>query len=152
MDTLLKNSALFWFLAGIILMLLEMILPGFVIFFFGVGAIITAILTWTKVIQTTDTQFIVFIVSSLATLLILRRNVKRYFAGGVTQSKDKGNISKEIIGERVIVTEDINPEKLSGKVELHGTMWNASADSMISKGETVEIIGSKDLTLHVKKV
>lgn len=152
METILKNSGLVWFIAGIILMLLEFLLPGFVIFFFGIGAIITALFTWSGAIESTSLQFIVFIVTSVLSLVLLRNKGKKYFRGNVSEADEAGMLSDDIIGEKVIVTEEINPAKLTGKVELHGTMWNAVSDIIIVEGELVEIISRKDLSLNVKKV
>jgi len=39
-----------------------------------------------------------------------------------------------------------------GKVELHGTNWNATADEDINEGEIVEIISKDNLTLTVKRI
>jgi inner membrane protein len=152
MEFILKNPGLFWFIAGIALMVMEFIIPGFIIFFFGLGAIITAILTWLGILSSIEIQLLVFIVSSVLTLLLFRDKGKKYFRGGVSKSQVTGSISDDIIGERAIVAEEIDSAKLTGKIELHGTMWNAAADIIIPKGETVEIIGRKDLTLLVIKI
>jgi membrane protein implicated in regulation of membrane protease activity len=152
MDCLIKNPGLLWFLIGIVLMLLEFVIPGFVIIFFGIGAVITAILTWLGILQSSNLQIVIFIVSSLGTLIIFRNKGKKYFMGGSTKAKEEGKLSDEIIGEKAIVAEEINPDNLTGKVELHGTMWNASSDSVIPKGIAVKIVGRKDLTLIVKKL
>jgi membrane protein implicated in regulation of membrane protease activity len=152
MEALLRNSGLFWFLAGIFLMFTEFLIPGFIIFFFGLGAIITAILSWLGILNSIDLQIIVFIVSSLLTLVLFRNKGKKYFKGRVRKADVEESPSQNIIGEKVIVSEEINPAKLTGKVELHGTMWNATSGEVIHAGESVEITGRKDLTLIVKKV
>jgi membrane protein implicated in regulation of membrane protease activity len=152
METLLKNSGLVWFIAGIVMMLLEFLIPGFVIFFFGVGAILTALFTWSGAIESTSLQFIVFIVTSILSLVLLRNKGRKYFRGNVSEAEEEGMLSDDIIGEKVIVSEEINPAKLTGKVELHGTMWNAVSDNVIAAGELVEITGRKDLSLNVKKI
>ena len=51
----------------------------------------------------------------------------------------------------MLVVEDVSPPR-KGKVELHGTYWNADADVEIKKGTTVEIIGKEGLSLKVKQV
>ncbi|MFZ0280832.1 MAG: NfeD family protein, partial [Bacteroidales bacterium] len=42
--SILSRPEMIWFIIGLVLFLLELVLPGFVIFFFGVGAWITALL------------------------------------------------------------------------------------------------------------
>lgn len=133
-------------------MFMEFLIPGFIIFFFGIGAIITAILSWVGILNSLDLQIIVFIVASILTLVLFRNKGKKYFRGNVNKSLVENSITDDIIGEKAIVREEINPSKLTGKIEVHGTLWNANAGEIIMTGETVEITGYKDLTLMVKKV
>jgi membrane protein implicated in regulation of membrane protease activity len=57
----------------------------------------------------------------------------------------------EFVGQRAIVKEKILP-KLGGKVEFHGTNWEARADQEIAEGTVVEIIGKDNITFKVKAV
>lgn len=41
MTSIFSKPELVWFIIGLVLFLLELVLPGFVIFFFGVGAWVT---------------------------------------------------------------------------------------------------------------
>ena len=56
-----SNAELYWFLLGVVLMLSEMAIPGFVIFFFGVGAWITALCLWIGIGGEFNTQLIIFL-------------------------------------------------------------------------------------------
>lgn len=132
-------------------MMIEFIIPHFIMFFFGIGAVVTAVLSWAGVINSFEAQIAVFIVISLVTLILLRRLMQNYFKGRKSSTHLDGSIKDDIIGKRAIVIEEISSEKLTGKIELHGTQWKASSESVIAKGETVEIIGRNDLTLLVKK-
>jgi len=40
------SPALIWFITGIIFLLLEFVVPGIILFFFGCGAILAAIFAW----------------------------------------------------------------------------------------------------------
>jgi len=62
---------LIWFLVGLLLLLLEFAAPGLIVFFFGLGACIVAVVCLLTDI-TLNTQLIIFIVSSFLFLLILR--------------------------------------------------------------------------------
>ena len=53
-------------------------------------------------------------------------------------------------GETAIVTEDILPNSPRGKVEFHGTSWNADADVEIKAGAKVTIVERHDLIFKVK--
>ncbi len=144
---------LIWFLVGLVLLIMEFALPGLIIFFFGVGAWIVAIicLLSTYVDSSINAQLIIFIVSSVLSLLILRKWVKGVFLGHSGAKQDLREDIKEFIGERAVVIEAITP-KAGGKVEFHGTNWEARADGDIAVGAVVEIIGKDNITLEVKAI
>jgi membrane protein implicated in regulation of membrane protease activity len=144
---------LIWFLVGLFLLIMEFALPGLIIFFFGVGAWITAIvcLLSTYVRGSINSQLLIFIVSSVLSLLILRRWVKGVFLGHSGAKQDLREDLNEFIGERAMVIEAITP-KAGGKVEFHGTNWEARADGDIATGAVVEIIGKDNITLKVKAI
>ncbi len=144
---------LIWFLVGLVLLIMEFALPGLIIFFFGVGAWIVAIvcLLSSHVYGSINAQLIIFIISSVLSLLILRKWVKGVFLGHSGAKQDLTEDLKEFVGERAIVIEAITP-KAGGKVEFHGTNWEANADGEIAVGAVVEIIGKDNITLKVKAI
>jgi membrane protein implicated in regulation of membrane protease activity len=147
-----SQSELYWFLLGLALMLSELALPGFVIIFFGVGAWVTAFCIWLGVANAFNTQLVIFLLSSVGALVLFRKQGKRYFQGRVSGRLDDVKRLDELKGERALVIEDILPSHLSGKVELHGTNWNAQADQEIKKGTPVEVLERDNLTLKVRPV
>lgn len=142
------TPSLLWFLAGIVLFLLEMSVPGFVLFFFGVGAWLAALgsLLFTLSLEG---QILVFIVSSVLSLVALRRFVRKAFAGDADKSAD--DLPLAAMGERVAVTVDIDPPR-EGKVKYSGTTWRARAESKILAGEVAEITEQDGLVMVVKRV
>jgi len=149
----LLRPELIWFLVGLALLIMEFILPGLIIAFFGVGAWVVAIVCLLSdyVYGSINAQLIIFIISSVLSLLILRKWVKGVFLGHSGGKQDLTEDLKEFIGERAVVVEDISP-KAGGKVEFHGTNWDAQADNDIAVGATVEIIGKDNITLKVKEI
>ncbi|MCX7832705.1 MAG: NfeD family protein [Ignavibacteria bacterium] len=143
---------LVWFIAGIIFFLLELAIPGFVIFFFGLGAWITAIVTLFGV-NDINIQLAVFLGSSLLTLILFRKEGRKIFEGKV---KIMNNADDEILenfkGQKAKVVKEIIPGDIPGKVEFRGTLWNAVSDEKIEQDEVVEIIQRDNITLKVKRV
>ena len=137
-----------WILVGLVLLIMEFMLPGLIIAFFGVGAIIVAIVCLITDISV-EAQLIIFIVSSVLSLLCLRSWLKGIFIGHVKGRQDMTEDLKEFVGERAVVVEKISP-KAGGRVELHGTNWTAEADAEIPEGTAVEVTGKENLTLKVK--
>jgi len=135
---------------GIIMLLLEFTMPGLIIFFFGVGACVVGILCLIFDLSL-NAQLIIFILSSVAFLLLLRKHARRIFRGHVDEEQDIAENLKDFLGEKAIVIKKITP-KVRGKVEFHGTNWIAVSHEEITKGAAVEIIGKENLTLKVKKI
>lgn len=139
---------LIWFLAGLLLLLLEFAMPGLIVFFFGVGACIVAIVCLVTQI-TLNTQLIIFIISSVLSLLLLRRWLKGVFLGHTTSKQNLKENLEDFVGQRAVVIQKIVP-KTGGKIEFHGTNWEAQADQEIPEGTVVEIVGKENITLKVK--
>ena len=139
---------LIWFLVGLMLLILEFAMPGLVIFFFGIGACIVAVVCLVAPISV-NVQLIIFIAASVLSLILLRKWLKGIFLGHTASKQNLKENLEEFIGQHAVVTETIVP-KFGGKVELHGTNWTAQADREIAEGTVVEIIGKDNLTFKVK--
>lgn len=139
---------LIWFLVGIVLLLMEFVMPGLIIAFFGFGACVVALVCLLTDISL-NAQLIIFIGSSVLSLLCLRKWLRGIFLGHTTSKQNLKEDIKEFLGQKVVVKKKITPN-IGGKVEFHGTNWRAEADEEIAAGTVVEIIGKDNLTLKVK--
>jgi membrane protein implicated in regulation of membrane protease activity len=144
---------LIWFLVGLFLLILEFMLPGLIVAFFGAGAWLVALLCLLSdyVQGSINSQLVIFILASVLLLLCLRRWLRGIFMGHIVSRQDMTENLEEFVGQRAVVRQKIAP-KIGGKVELHGTNWEASADEEIAEGAVVEIIGKDNITLKVKPV
>ncbi|MCK5842865.1 MAG: NfeD family protein [Candidatus Sabulitectum sp.] len=138
---------LIWFSGGVILIFLEFAVPGVILVFFGVGAILTSILTWAGMLPGTTEQLIVFGVSSLTLLFGLRKYASRFFKGGSTEERDD-----EYTGKLARVVTGIVPGSLEGKVFFEGSDWKADSLVSIPEGSSVRITGKNNITLIVEPV
>ncbi len=143
-----ENYSLIWFIIGIVLLFAELIMPGFIIFFFGIGGLVTALAVYLFNIESVVIQIIIFIVSSLLSLVLLRKFFSKLFHGKLGGEK----LEDEFLGKKAIVIREIKPNSLKGKIEFNGTLWEADSDFYIDKDAVVEITGRRDLTLIVKPV
>ncbi|MBN2136245.1 MAG: NfeD family protein [Sedimentisphaerales bacterium] len=137
-----------WFLVGLVLLVAEFVMPGLIVFFFGVGACIVAASCLMAPIGLNE-QLIIFIVASILSLIFLRKWLKGIFLGHTVSKQNLKENIDEFVGQRAVVVEKIVP-KAGGKVELHGTNWAARADEEIAEGAVVEVIGKDNITLKVK--
>jgi len=152
MDTIkdFLTPEIIWFLTGLALLILEFALPGLIIAFFGVGAWIVALVCLITDIGI-NTQLIIFIISSVLSLLCLRKWLKGIFLGHTGSKQNLKENLEEFIGQKAVVKEKIMP-KSGGKVEFHGTNWLAEADEEIAEGVMVQIISKDNITLKVKSL
>ncbi|MDA8130711.1 MAG: NfeD family protein [Elusimicrobia bacterium] len=138
-----------WIVLGIIIMGMELLTPGFIIVFFGLGAVLTGLLLFFLPIGV-NTQLVLFAALSLVLLASFRRLAQGYFIGRVTNPNPSGAAMEIFSGETAVVIEDIVPNSPRGKVEFHGTSWNADAETQIAKGVKVAVLERRNLTLKVK--
>ena len=76
--SLFGSEVLFWFVLGFVLLILEIATPGIVFVFFGLGAwLVMGLLFLFPLSQ--FFQFLIFIVSSVIFLFLLRRHLKNIF-------------------------------------------------------------------------
>jgi len=145
------TSPLYWLIIGVMLLFLELALPGFVLFFFGVGALVTSLVTYLFHLSL-SWQLALFIVSSLASLFSLRNFIQRKF---LQSSPLEGGEDEDVVlavpGERGVVSSRIEPPA-EGRIKYSGTFWRATADEIINEGEIISIVAQKDLVIHVEKV
>src|SRR3990170_7454111 len=139
------TPAIMWAILGAIFFVVELSCFTFIFSFFGIGAFVTAILTWLGVTPTISSQLAAFSASSIITLALFRKSAKRLLAGG-------SDLAPEFAGWKVRVTKDIPPGD-EGAVDYRGSEWIAFSDSTetIPVGEQVEILGIEGTRLKVKK-
>ena len=141
--------SLLWIIAGIILILSEFIIPGFIICFFGGAAIIIGILHWFIPALDPAWQILLFAVFGVVLLVACRRYMPGVFKGKENSSAsdiDDDNVA----GNTCICTADIAPG-VPGKVEFRGTLWNAVSSDAISSGSRCIIKSRNNITLEVEK-
>ncbi len=145
------SPVLVWFLIGTVLIILEFMVPGVILVFFGVSAWVVAAL-----LAVVDVglawQICVWIVLSLVLIFTLRGWLSAQFRGFTGQKDDLKKMPSEAAGQRVRVTEDINPHSLTGHVRWKGADWKAEADEPIAEGTMVEIVDQQNLVLKVRKM
>ena len=141
---ILSDPAVIWFLIGLGLLLLELVLPGLVILFFGAGAWVTALVCAIADIKL-NLQILIFLVASLLGLVLLRKYLKnRFFSRKEKETQDQ---LEEFIGHKAKAVEDFKGGR--GKVEFKGTRWSARCKDPISKGQWVTIRSKESLILNV---
>ena len=147
----LTHPSFWWTLAGIVMLFFEMLIPGLVIFFFGVGALVTALVCLVAPGLSVTWQLLLFLVFSLTALFSLRRWLKRVFTGQTTRTGELSDSEAEFVGERAVTVTEI-PAGRRGKITFHGTRWAAESEEVIGADVAVEIVGKRSTILKVRAV
>ncbi|NWK55203.1 NfeD family protein [Verrucomicrobiaceae bacterium N1E253] len=142
------EATILWFIAGLVLILLEFVIPGVVIIFFGLGAWMVSIGLWLGLIDSVAAQCMVFSTSSLLMLFVLRRYVSSWFVGGSWNGGS--NVDEEFVGKSVRVVHAIGGGDNPGKVELKGAEWVAFADQAMDVGTHATVVKRDGIHLMVE--
>jgi membrane protein implicated in regulation of membrane protease activity len=143
MDMNLSPAAI-WFILGFVLLLLEFALPGLIIFFFGLGAWVVAVICLFTDLSL-NYQLVIFMVSSVLSVLLLRKSLRRMLQA----RKSPELLEEEFIGKTAKAETAISPGN-NGKIFFKGSSWNASSSDVIAAGENVIITGNESIVLIVK--
>lgn len=138
-----------WVIVGVLLMVAEIFTAGFVVIFFGIGAVLTGALIWAfpGLGETFLSQSVVFLTLSVASLVVGRG----FFCAlrGKSERATQDADDDGIVGAQVKVVAAIKPP-LSGKIVLNGVEWEAVAERPVEQGETVTVVACKGIVLVVR--
>ena len=141
-------SELTWVIVGVLFVLAELVVPGGIIVFLGLGGFVVAAALFAGLIDTWFDAVTLFFVSSFVLLLLLRMFFMSYFSGDET----KANTFElaEDIDQIVRVTATIGPGEIVGQVELRGSLWRAQGDGReISAEGFARVMARENITLMV---
>ncbi len=134
-SSIMPNVAwLVWLGIGVGFLVAEMIVPGFVMFFFGAGALIAGATAFAGV--SVQMQILVFGVSSLGLLFLLRKTMAATFAGNSAEDDKEADPA---IGSVCEVVQAIMPPQ-AGRIKYQGSFWSANCNVPVEVGELVRIV------------
>ena len=125
----------------------EIATVGFLIFWFGIGALIAMIVSFFTsniIIQTT-----IFVISSTILIFATKPFVKKF----ADVKKTNTNVYS-IIGKKALVIKTIDPIHSVGQKKINGEVWTAESENnqVIYEGSEVEILEIKGVKAIVKPI
>lgn len=132
-----------WIIAGLALSLLELIVPGVYLIWFGFAAFVVGIGVYFIPMELT-TQLIVFAIAS-GIFAVIGVAVYRYVFNKVqvpAEYKNLNNTAEQYVGLLVTVAEDAADNRT--KVKIGDTYWLASCQKAFKQGDTAKVVGVKD--------
>jgi inner membrane protein len=136
-----------WTILGVIFMVAEIFTLGFVLFWFGIGALIAALAGFLGVGFVG--QFLIFAVVSIS-LTFLSRKI---FASYQSPNTDILTGIDSIIGQIGTVSNPSKGELNKGEVKVFGSTWTAISEDgeLLIEGEKVAVVRVKGSTIYVQK-
>ena len=136
-----------WLALGLILIALELAASGgFYIIFFGVSAIVIAILNLAGLGGPFWVQLVLFSILAVGSLLVFRNPLLRWL------KLDRPGVDVDsIVGGLAVPLEDIAPGAV-GRAELRGTVWSARnrGTRPVSRGERCRVVTIDQLMILIE--
>ena len=139
------QPALWWLIAGLVLLMVELMHGAFVLVWVGAAALLTALLA--VFVPVVWVQWLFFALASVV-LLLATRPLARSIHGRVTVPSNVDSL----IGQEAVVLEAIDPQANTGRVRIHSDQWRARSESCIPAGAHVIVQSVTGTTLQVTPV
>lgn len=129
-----------WFIAGVALMLLELVVPGGIVVFLGMSAVLVSLLLYTGIIDGWLSAFTVWFIGSLALFFSLRGLVNKLLPAHIERGKTDEDL--DAYNEIAVVSQPI-PAQGEGRINFRGSTWSArahQAQQAIDVGTQVRVV------------
>ena len=138
-----------WVVLGVAFMIAEIFTLGFVLFWFGIGAIVAALAGYLG--AGIGLQFLIFAVVSIALTAMSRTILTRY----LPHPTDRVLTAIDSLPGKVGTV--IGPSKGAlneGAVKVYGSTWTAYPvdDVALTEGEKVEVVEVKGSSIYVRRI
>lgn len=147
-DLVTSLGAWSWWVLGVVLLILEIVVPGVFLFWIGLAAVATGILSlllWGSALWPWQVQMVVFAAFSVAAILIGRSFVAR--GERDTDEPHLNRRAEGLVGRTATLTDAI--ENGRGRIKLDDTTWSVTGPDLAA-GTKVRIVASsgRDLTVE----
>ena len=143
--------SILWLILGVGLIIAEIFTLGFVLLWFGIGALAAAFVA----LVITDNfifQFLVFALVSSALTVMSRTIFAKYFSHNDTDAVKTG--IDALPGQIGMVTSDSKGALNEAAVKVYGSTWTAFPvdDETLTEGEKVEVVRVQGASIYVRKI
>ncbi len=134
---------MFWGLAFLVFIVIELATVNLVTIWFAVGSLITLFVS--LYVESEIMQIIIFIIASLVSLIITKPIASKLKIRNIEPTN-----SDRYVGKKGEVTKKITPKE-KGEVKVLGTIWTAVSDETLEVGEEIKVKKIDGVKLIVEK-
>ena len=141
-----------WLIIAAIFAFAEVFTPGFVLLWFGVGALAAALLALLGV-DNIAAQIIVFLIVSVALVIASRTILERFF-GRRGDSPPLRSGAETMIGQIGTVVESSRGPLNEGAVKVYGSVWTAfpaEGEWPLKEGDSVSVERIEGNSIYVRR-
>ena len=145
-------SWILWTVLGVMLVIAEIFTPGFVLLWFGVGALAAAFASFLG--AGLATQFILFIAVSSALTALSRTIFVNYFAGGRDEADGLKSGAEGLPGQVGTVVSSSQGALNEGAVKVYGSVWTAypaEGEPPLEAGDRVVVERLRGASIYVRR-
>ena len=142
---------IFWLVLGVVLIIAEVFTLGFVLLWFGIGAVLAAFVGLLG--GGFLLQFLVFAIVSIALTAMSRTIFARYLSHRDEDTLKMGIDS--LPGQIGMVTIASQGAMREGAVKVYGSTWTAfpiDGETELTEGEKVEVVSVKGSSIYVRRI
>lgn len=139
-----------WWVLGVVLLTLEVLMPGVFLVWIGIAAVLTGVLSlllWEAGWWVWQVQWLVFAALSIAAVLVGRRLVARNEKR--TDEPFLNQRGQSLVGRTATLDQPITEGR--GRIRLDDTMWNVQGPDL-PVGTRVRVVASSGRDLTVEPV
>ena len=148
-----ETWAILWAILGVFLVAAEVFTTGFVLLWFGVAALLAALVAYLGF--GLPLQFLVFVIAAVALTAMSRTLFVNYFSKAHKTGDELKTGVDSLPGKIGLVVKDVDDVHEASEVKVFGSTWTAlleAGDKPLQAGERVEIVRVTGATLFVRRV
>lgn len=132
-----------WAALGFLLLIFEIFTLSFVVVFFGVAALVVALIKYTTGLDNITAELLIFAGVGGSCLFFFRNKLRKTF-------NKRGGIANDA-STVIELTAAVPPQK-TGKIEYQGTVWDAfnESDRPLAVGDKAVIVRTEGIKLIVR--
>ena len=143
------NPEYIWLGVGFALVIAEVTMGNFILFFLGVAAALTGVALWVGLPAQNGIPYMLFAALALVLVVGVRSRLTLHLVGDSV----RGSVDDDYIGKEVTVVSGFDAASPGrGKVDYRGAEWNARSDrSEMGSRSMAKIVGRDGNTLIVEQ-
>lgn len=138
-----------WLIAAGVFFVVEIATVGFMIFWLGIAALVTCLLS--LVISNVFAQMAIFVVLSAILLLFTRPFVEKFV---IKKEERVTTNAYSIVGKEAIVTQTFDPSSGIGQIKVGSEKWTAKSENttVFNEGDKVIVNSIEGVKAVVSKI